>query len=150
MVVAVTKLTGLRKSIEDDFAQQLKSRGVEVAACHDFIPDPDKVSAEELLRVGRGVGVESYLIIRLLGTGTEGRQVAPANSLYMVDGFFYANPVRTEWNKVANLESMLYDGKTTDIVWRATADVVAPSGSEAQISQYVSLIVKTLSKDKLI
>jgi hypothetical protein len=45
---------------------------------------------------------------------------------------------------------MLYDGKTTDIVWRATADVVAPSGSEAQISQYVSLIVKTLSKDKLI
>ncbi|MGZ6250260.1 MAG: hypothetical protein ACXWMC_11650 [Syntrophales bacterium] len=150
MVVAVTKLPYLRKSIEDEFAQQLKSRGVEAATCHDFIPDPDKVSAQELVRVGREAGIESYLVVRLLGTGTEGREVAPANSLYNVDGFWYANPVRTEWNKVANMESMLYDGKTSDIVWRATVDVVAASGSEAQISQYVGLIVKTLSKDKMI
>jgi hypothetical protein len=150
MVVAVTKLPGLRKAMEDEFAQQLKSRGVEAATCHDFIPDPDKVSAQELVRVGQGAGMESYLIVRLLGSGIEGRDVAPVNSLYNIGGYWHANPVRTEWNKVANLESMLYDGKTSDIVWRATTDVAAPSGNEGQISQFVSLIVKALSKDKMI
>jgi hypothetical protein len=150
MVVAVTKLPGLRKAMEDEFAKQLKSRGVEAVTCHDVIPDPDKVSGEELVRVGRGIGIESYLIVRLLGSGVEGRDVAPVNSLYNIGGYWHSNPVRTEWNNVANLESMLYDGKTSDIVWRATTDVAAPSGSEGQISQFVSLIVKTLSKNKMI
>ncbi len=150
MVVAMTKQAGMRQSMENEFARQLKSRGVEVATCHEFIPDPDKISADELVRVGKGMGIEGYLIVRLLGTGTEGRDTAPAVSLYQVSGYLYVNQGKTQWNEVAKLESMVYDGKTSDLVWRSTVDVVSPSGSEGQVSQFVSLIVKTLSKDKMI
>jgi hypothetical protein len=150
MVIAVTKLVGLRHSIEDEFAQQLRSRGVEVATCHEFIPEPDKASGEELVRVGRGMGVEAYLILRPMGTGTQAQDSAQIYSLDRAFGFFYASPVTTKWSEVAKMESMLYDGKTSDLVWRATVDVVDPSGSEGQVSRFVSLIVKTLSKDKMI
>jgi hypothetical protein len=151
MVVAMTKLVGLRQSMEDEFAQQLRSQGVEVATCHEFIPDPGKASQEELVRVGQGMGTEAYLILRLLGTGTEGHDSAQGYSFNRVYGFWYANPVvMTKWSEVARLESMIYDGKTSELVWRATVDVVDPSGSEGQISRFVSLIVKTLSEDKMI
>ncbi len=150
MVVVMTRQAGMRQSMENEFARQLKSRGVEVATCHEFIPDPEKISAEELVRVGKGMGIEGYLIARLLGTGTEARYTAPAVSLYQVSGYLYVNQGKTQWNEVANLESLVYDGKTSDLVWRATVDVVAPSGSEGQVSNFVSMIVKTLSKDKMI
>jgi hypothetical protein len=37
-----------------------------------------------------------------------------------------------------------------NIVWRSTVDAVNPSGSEDQISRFVSLVVKTLGDKKLI
>jgi hypothetical protein len=150
MVVAVTKQAGLRQSIEDEFARQLKSQGVEAATCHESITDPDKVSGEELVRVGKGMGIEAYLILRLMGTGTEGSDTVQVQSLDRAYGYWYASPVTTKWSEVAKLEAMLYDGKTSGLVWRATVDVVDPSGSEGQVSRFVSLIVKTLSKDKMI
>ena len=150
MVVAITKQVGLRHSMEDEFAQQLRSRGVEVSTCHEFIPEPDKASGEELVRVGQGLGIEAYLILRPMGTGTASQDSAQIYSLDRAYGFMYASPVTTKWSEVAKMESMLYDGKTSGLVWRATVDVVDPSGSEGQVSRFVSLIVKTLSKDKMI
>ena len=73
MVVALTKQVDMRQSFEDEFANQLKSRGVEAATCHECIPDPDKVTREELVKVSQGMGIEAYLIVRLLRLGTEVR-----------------------------------------------------------------------------
>jgi spore coat protein U-like protein len=48
------------------------------------------------------------------------------------------------------IESRLYDAKTMNIVWRSTVDAVSPTGSDDQISRFVSLVVKTLRDKKLI
>jgi hypothetical protein len=53
-------------------------------------------------------------------------------------------------SEVATLESRLYDGKTAGIVWRSTVDAVNPSGSDGQISKFVSLELKALGEKKLI
>jgi hypothetical protein len=44
MVVSMTKRDDLRQPIENEFAKQLRSRGVEAATCYECIPDPDKVT----------------------------------------------------------------------------------------------------------
>jgi hypothetical protein len=59
MVVAMTKRDYLRQPIENEFAKQLKSQGVEAATCHDSFPDPDKATREELIRVSQGMGIEA-------------------------------------------------------------------------------------------
>ena len=51
---------------------------------------------------------------------------------------------------VATLESRIYDGKTSNLVWRSTTDAVNPYGNEEQVPRFVSLIVKTLGDHKLI
>ncbi len=160
MVVAMTKQDDLRRYVEDEFAKQLRSRGVETATCHECIPDPDKVTREELIKVSQGMGIEAYLIVRVLGSGTE-IQSTPAGSPSPVAAstgtdsmmnlqWFGPEPSMGKRSQVATLESRLYDGKTAEIVWRSTVNAVNPVPSEGQISKFVGLEIKALGDKKLI
>lgn len=153
MVVALTKHGDLRQPIEDEFAKQLRSRGIEVATCHDYFPDPDKATREELIRVSQGMGIEAYLIGRVLGVGTDVVTSGPSDttldSMSYLPWFGPGQPM-TRQREAVTIESRLYDGKTMGIVWRSTVDAVNPTGSDDQISRFVSLVVKTLHDKKLI
>jgi hypothetical protein len=160
MVVAMTKREDLRQPIEDEFAKQLRWRGVEAATCHECIPDPDKVTREELVKVSQGMGSEAYLIVRVIGVGTDvqsARAQSPspmtastgADSMMNMQ-WFGPEPSMVKRSDVATLESRLYDGKTAQIVWRSTVNAVNPSPSEGQISKFVSLELKALDEKKLI
>jgi len=153
MVVALTKHDDLRQPIENEFARQLRSRGVEAATCHEYFPDPDKATREELIRVSQGMGIEAYLIMRPLGAGTDvvtsGPSDTTSNSLMYVP-WFGPGPPMTRQREAVTIESRLYDAKTTTIVWRSTVDAVSPTGSDDQISRFVSLVVKTLRDKKLL
>ena len=160
MVVAMTKKDDLRQYVEDEFAKQLRSRGVETATCHECIPDPDKVTREELIKVSQGMGIEAYLIVRVMGVGTEIQSTMADSPSPMAASTGTDSMMNLQWfgpepsmgkrSEVATLESRLYDGKTTDIVWRSTVNAVNPSPSEGQISKFVSLEIKALSDKKLI
>jgi hypothetical protein len=153
MIVALTKHVDLRQPIEAEFAKQLKSRGVEVATCHEYFPDPDKATREDLIKVSQGMGIEAYLIMRVLETGTDVLTSGPSDTTmdkmtYMP--WFGPGKPMTRQREAVTIESRLYEGKTTGIVWRSTVDAVNPTGSDDQISRFVSLVVKTLRDKKLI
>jgi len=160
MVVAMTKQDDLRQSIEDEFAKQLRSRGVEAATCHECIPDPDKVTREELAKVSQGTGIEAYLIVRVLRVGTEVQSYRAESPSTVADTtgtssmldmqWFGPEPAMGKRREVATMESRLYDAKTAGIVWRSTVNAVNPSPSEGQISKFVSLELKALGEKKLI
>jgi hypothetical protein len=160
MVVALIKRVEARQRIEDEFARQLRSRGVEAATCHECIPDPDKVTRQELAKASQGMGIEAYLIVRVLTEGTDiqtyrGQSPSPMAATTGMDSmltmqWFGPEPSIDKRSNVATLESRLYDGKTADLVWRSTVDAVDPYGSEEQVSRFVGLIVKTLGGYKLI
>jgi hypothetical protein len=160
MIVAMTKQNDARQSIEDEFAKQLRSRGVEAATCHECIPDPDKVTREELATVSQGMGIEAYLIVRILRVGTDVQSYqagspSPVAASTGTDSmmnlqWFGPEPAMGKRSEVATLESRLYDGKTAEIVWRSTVDAVNPAPSEGQISKFVSLELKALGEKKLI
>jgi hypothetical protein len=160
MIVAMTKQDDVRQSIEDEFAKQLRSRGVEAATCHECIPDPEKVTREELAKVSQGMGIEAYLIVRILRVGTEVQsyQADTPSTMATTTGrdsmmnmqWFGPEPSMSKRSQVATMESRLYDAKTAGIVWRSTVNAVNPSPSGGQISKFVSLEVKALSEKELI
>ena len=160
LVVAMTKRAELRKPIENEFLRQFKSRGVEAVACHAILPDPDKGSREELLRLGRETGIESYLVIQVLKVGTETQSLPGAQGSFSMSAtgtdslanlnWFGPEPGLTRRSDVATLDSRLYDAKSLDIVWRSTVDAVDPYGSDEQISRFAGLNVKVLRDSKLI
>jgi len=153
MVVALTKRDDLRQPIENEFAKQLRSRGVEAATCHEYFPDPDKATREELVRVSQGMGIEAYLIGRVLRVGADVQSYGSSDTTsdsMMYHPWFGPAPPMLKQREAVTIESRLYDGKTMDIVWRSTVDAVNPYGNEEQVSRFVSLIVKTLGDYKLI
>jgi len=160
MIVAMTKQDDVRQSIEDEFAKQLRSRGVEAATCYECIPDPEKVTREELAKVSQGMGIEAYLIVRILRVGTEVQsyQADTPSTMATTTGrdsmmnmqWFGPEPSMSKRSQVATMESRLYDAKTAGIVWRSTVNAVNPSPSGGQISKFVSLELKALSEKELI
>ncbi len=160
MVVAMTKKDNVRQSIEDEFARQLRARGVEVATCHECIPDPDRVTREELAKVSQGMGIEAYLTVRFLGVGTEvesfkAESPSPAAATTGTDSmmnmqWFGPEPSMGKRSEVATLESRLFDGKTADLVWRSTVSAVNPSPTEGQVSRFVTIELKALGEKNLI
>ncbi len=153
MVVAMTRQNNLRKPIEKEFVEQFKSRGVEAAAFHEHMADPDKGTVEDLVRLGQGMGTEAYLIVRVTGVGTAsqtyGSSDATSSSMQYIPWFGPEAPTIKQ-RDVATLDSRLYDAKTKEIVWRSTIDAVNPSGSDDQISRFVGTAVKALREKKLI
>jgi hypothetical protein len=160
MVVAITKQNDLRQPIEDEFAKQLRSRGVAAVTCYECIPDPDKVTREELAKVSQGMGIEAYLIVRVLGVGTDVQTtradspspMAASNSVDSMANMSQLGPepLMSKRSEMVTLESRLYDGKTAEIVWRSTVAAVNPSPSEGHISKFVSLELNALGDKKLI
>jgi hypothetical protein len=160
MVVAMTKRDDMRQPIEDEFAKQLKARGVAAATCYECIPDPDKVTREELAKVSQGMGIEAYLIVRVMGVGTEvqstrGESPSPMAASNDVDSMMSMRglgpePMMGKRSEVVTLESRLYDAKTAEIVWRSTVNAVNPSPSEGHISKFVSMELRALGDKKLI
>jgi hypothetical protein len=160
MVVALTTRPGMRQSFEDEFANQMKARGVEAAKCYECIPDVDKVTREEIIKVGAEKGVEAFLIIRLLRMDTQvrsSRSSSPSSistagavdSLHTMQ-WGASGPTMSRQSEVATLDSRLFDTKTAKLVWRSTIDAVNPSVNTAEISKLVGIVLETLDGGKLI
>jgi hypothetical protein len=159
MVVALTKRADLRQPVENEFRRQLQSRGVEAAACYECIPDVDKISREELAKVGPGMGIEAFLIVRVLRTDmrieSHRSSGAPASSSVgrdsMLDMQWGApDPLLTRRSETATLESRLFDAKTAALVWRVTAESVNPAGDGSGIARFVRTVLAALEEEKLI
>ena len=159
MVVALTKRADLRQPVEDEFRRQLKARGIEAAACYECIPDVDKIGREELAKVGAGMGIEAFLIVRVLSTDTRiesyrASSPPPSSSAgrdSMLDMQWGApDPPLSKRSEVATLESRLFDAKTAKLVWRSTAESVNPAGDGSGIPRFVNLVPKAFEKDKLV
>lgn len=159
MVVALTKRADLRQPVEDEFRRQLQARGLDAAACYECIPDVDKISREELAKVGAGMGIEAFLIVRVLRTDTRiesyGSSGAPASSSVGRDSMMdmrwgTPDPPLTKRSETATLESRLFDAKTAALVWRATAESVNPAGDGSGIGKFVRAVLAALDNEKLI
>jgi hypothetical protein len=160
MIVALTTRPGMRQSFEDEFANQMKARGIAAAKCYECIPDVDKVTREEIIKVGAEKGVDAFLIIRLLRMDTQVRSShssspssistsGAVDSLHTMQ-WGASGPTMSKQNEVATLDSRLFDAKTAKLIWRSTVDAVNPSVSAAEVSKFVGVVLDTLEGGKLI
>jgi hypothetical protein len=160
MVVALTKRPDLRQPMEDEFSRQIKARGGEAAACYVCIPDVDKITREELVKVGAGMGIEAYLVVRILRTDIQMESYrssipSPAgdygtDSMLNMQLWGSPDPPMQKKREVATLESRLYDGKSAKLVWRSIIESVNSSREGSEIPGFVRTVLSALEDEKLI
>ena len=160
MVVALTKRADIRQPVEDEFSRQIKKRGGEAAACYVCIPDVDKISREELAKVGAGMGVEAYLVVMVLRTETQiesyRTSIPPPAGDYGTDSMMNMHlwgspdPPIQKKREVATLESLLYDGKSAKLIWHSTIESISLSGKGGEIPKFVRTVLTALGDEKLL
>ena len=160
MVVALTKRVDLRQPMEDEFSRQIKALGGDASACYACILDVDKISREELAKVGGGMGIEAYLVVIVLRTDTRTEfyqsSIPSSPGDYGTDSMMNMHlwgspdPPMQHKSEVATLESLLYDGKSAKLIWRSTIESVNPSGDGNEISRFVQTVLSSLGDEMLI
>ena len=160
MVVALTKRADIRQPVEDEFNRQIKARGGEAVACYVCIPDVDKISREELAKVGTGMGIEAYLVVMVVRTDTRiesyRSSIPPPAGDYGTDSMMNVrlwgnpDPPMQKKRELLTLESRLYDGKSAKLIWRSAVESVNPSGEGREIPRFVRTVLSALGDEKLI
>ncbi len=173
LVVGITRDATIRRTFEDIFSAQLKSRGVEAIPSYTLIPEDGQADEATLRAAVKKSGVDAVITTRVVGidqrTATSpgyvqsyGAPVYPYPFAIGVPppgvGFYgyYANtwsyyqPPTTYTYEEATLETSLFDAASGKLVWVATSVTFETQATAKASSELAKIIIDQLTKDKLI
>lgn len=161
LVVAVVPQPQQQRTLEGEFVELLKARGVQAAPGHALAPEGkplDRAGVEELVR---REGFDAVLVSRYAGTSTTATYV-PGGHVGDPTGMgFYGYydalyptvyaPGALVQNETVNVETMLYrsEGKG-ELVWSTTSETFNPTSPYSAIEDIGAAVVERMSKDKVI
>jgi hypothetical protein len=167
LVLAVAKERGPRTLMEEEFARQLKTHGVEPYIGTALFPEEGLPSREAIIAKAGELNVEAVLVVRFLKK-TTGESSAPLRRYAVPAGFatswegYMASPTSmTSYTDVgirdvsygfyyATLETTMFDLKTQNPLWSAYTSTKYEDHPLKKIGPFTSTIVHELDKAKLL
>lgn len=167
LVLAVAKERGPRSLMEEEFARQLKARGVEPFIGTVIFPEEGLPSREAIIAKAGELNAEAVLIVRFLKK-TMGesstplrRYTAPAGFATSWEGYMASPTSMTSYSEVgirdisygfyyATLESTMFDLKTNNPLWSAFTSTKYEDHPLKKIGSFTSTIMDDLEKAKLL
>ena len=157
VVVGVGGEESDRRVFEDIFAEKLRAAGVDGVAGYTVMTDETRKNDLAFVKAVEMPGVDSVLIVRLLGVDT-GTQVetsmVPGPMSWRADAGFYGPTwfptTQVSHYESARVESNFYDTKTHRLIWSATSDTLNPTTAAKETPAFAALIIKQLRARGLI
>lgn len=163
LVIGIEKDEEIRRLFEDSMVSQLKKRNVEATASLDLLEPNTEITRETVKPVIEGKGYNSALITHLVAMDDVDRYVPTrrttpdANYFYnnMYGYYSKASPViHTQEvavkEKIAVLETALFDIETEERVWKMTSQTFNPRRSKSTVNDIVYTIVTNMRIAELI
>jgi len=159
MVIAVTKQNAIRRTFEDEFAAQLKTRGINAVPSYLYISQDDPVREAVLKQAIKEAGADGVLITRLVRVQQK-TEIAPG--YYAPDPAMAVHPLyTTAWNdyyepplvyhsEIYTCETSLYDTIKNRVVWKGTAQTETTGNISQEIKNYAEVIINAMEEKKLI
>lgn len=155
MVVAVAKNPINRRLFEDEFVQQLKSRGTNAIASYTILSDKQEGDQEVIAKKVAELGADTVLITRLVSKKTV--------HVYVPGTPYYPPPFYNSWpdyygygyrymstpgyiaeDEYAVMETNLYEAKSDKLVWAASSETGISGSDQSMIQGYVGVMVKNM------
>jgi hypothetical protein len=167
LVLAVAKERGPRTLMEEEFARQLKTHGVEPYIGTTVFPEEGLPSQEAVIAKAGELNVEAVLVVRFLKktTGESStplrRYAVPAGFATSWEGYTASPTSMTSYTDVgirdvsygfyyATLETTMFDLKTRNPLWSAYTSTKYEDHPLKKIGPFTSTIVHELDKAKLL
>jgi hypothetical protein len=155
MVVAVAKNPINRRIFEDEFVQQLKSRGTHAIASYTILSDKQEGDQEIIAKKVAEMGADTVLITRLVSKKTV--------QVYVPGTPYYPPPFYNSWpdyygygyryistpgyianDEYAVIETNLYEAKSDKLIWAASSETGINGSDQNIIEGYVGVMVKNM------
>lgn len=174
MVMSAVRDSTNRRLFEDQMVAALDAAGLKAVQAYKFIPEDAPVSEDRLRRAVAEAGVQQVMVTRIVNVSTQvnvspGMVMGPAwgpgwghgpgwgpgwggfagyhNSMWAT-----TIPPQVTTTQNVNADTRVFDANDAEVIWSASTTTVAGSGRTVPelISQFVNLIVSTMTKDGVI
>lgn len=161
MVIGVAKNPLNRRLFEDEFTQQLKTRGTEAIASYTVLPDRQQDDQAAIAAKVKELEADTVLITRLVSIKTV--------KLYVPGTVYYPPPYYGKWpdyygygyryiyspgyiaeSEYAVIETNLYETKNDKLVWAASSETVINNADKSLIKSYIGIMINTMVEQKLL
>jgi hypothetical protein len=155
MVVGVAKNPLNRRLFEDEFVQQLKSRGTDAIASYTVLPDRQQGDPAAIAKKVAELGADTVLITRLVSKKIV--QVYVPGSPYYPPSFYgtwpdyYGYGYRYMYtpgyiaeDEYAVIETNLYEANSNKLIWAASSETGISDSDQSLIQGYIGVMVKNM------
>lgn len=155
MVVGVAKNPLNRRIFEDEFVQQLKSRGTDAIASYTVVSDEQQGDQAAIAKKVAELGADTVLVTR-----TVSKKIV---HVYVPGTPYYPPPFYGTWpdyygygyrymytpgyiaeDEYAVIETNLYDAKSDKLIWAASSETGINDSDQNLIQGYIGLMVKNM------
>jgi hypothetical protein len=162
-VIGVGENDGARRLFEDTFAKAIAAEGTAAQASWGHLPQPEKLTEEQIRGAIDGGDFDGVLITHLLSVD-QGQEYVPP-STYTVPthtyGYGYYGYYGTSYevvhqpgyyktNTTFRVETNLYSVPSGELVWSGRSDTLNPESLDDVIGSMTAAVAKRLKEEKLI
>ena len=154
LIIGVTRQSGIRRTFEDIFAEQLRARRLEAIQSYMLIPEDGEVPQERLAQAVQESGADGVLVTRLVKVDRQtqyypGSYGGPRSMGFygfysLAWGGFYDPPQLYTYDVVTS-ETSLFAARTNQLVWSGTTETFAPRDVKRDTRELASVIIQALA-----
>ena len=160
MIIGIAKSAANKRTLEDDFAKQIKLQGTDAVSSYAILPDDKDGNKNAIAAKMKEQGADAVLITRIANRKTVYTNLlevyAPPQSYRTWQNYYeygYGNitsPNNVEETKYAVMETNMYDAGNDKLIWSASSETEITGTDQKFIKSYVKVIVKSMTKQKLL
>ena len=160
MIIGIAKSPANKRTLEDDFAKQLKLQGTDAVSSYAILPDDKDGNKDAIAAKMKEQGADAVLITRIANRKTVYTNLlevyAPPQSYRTWQNYYeygYGNitsPNDVEETKYAVMETNMYDAGNDKLIWSASSETQITGTDQNFIKSYVNVMVKNMTQQKLL
>jgi hypothetical protein len=154
LVMGVFREINLKKYFEDEFARELKARGVDAVASYTVFPEEDILNKEIIAEKIKELKMDSVLVTRVIdvrdvsGYETNPTHVNPGGDFYNYYVMCCQTTVMSGY--VVMLETKIFEEKYDKLLWSATSESSLQRYREDTIQSFISAAIRDLHNKNLV
>jgi len=154
LIIGVFKEGNLKRYFEDEFARQLKTRGVDAVPSYTIFPEEDVLDKETITSKIKELKMDSVLITRVMdvtdvsGYETYPTHVDPGGTFY--DYYVLCCQTVVSVGYVVVMETRIFEEKYDKLIWSASSETSLQRSREYTFKSFIQTMINDLSYRHLI
>ncbi len=169
LIIGVAKNAVTRRQFEDSFARVLAGKNIRAMVSYQMLADPQALSEESVAPLVKQHQFTQVLVTRIVDRKTVTTYVPPTTTAYATgfpsyypsyygswSGYYntgyttVSSPGYTYDTELVHLETNVYDIGSGKLVWTGLTETELGGQMEAQIQEFIQLLISTMTRDKLL